>query len=78
MLSIFSFRKFHFGILLTLLLFSFQQISFTQFADSPLDPTTKTKFEDELPVITKLGLRVDATGNDKNLTVKMAETTQYL
>ncbi|MGB5895686.1 MAG: hypothetical protein WBG58_16030, partial [Ignavibacteriaceae bacterium] len=76
--TIFSNGKFHFGILLIILLFSFQQNSFSQFANSPLDPTTKDKFEDPMPVVKDLGLRYDVTGNNKNFTVKMAPTTQYL
>jgi hypothetical protein len=70
--TIFSNGKFHLGILLIILLFSFQQISFSQFADSPLDPTTKTKFEDPMPVVKDLGLRYDVTGLTDKITVKMA------
>ena len=69
-----SLGRFHFGILLTLLLFSFQQISFSQ---SPLDPSTQTKFTNDLPVIKDLGLRVDLTAGG-NIDVQMVETTQYL
>jgi spore coat protein A len=76
--TIFSNGKFHFGILLIILLFSFQQISFAQFANSPLDPTTKTKFEDPMLVVKDAGLRYDVTGLTDKITVKMAETTQYL
>jgi hypothetical protein len=73
MLSVFLLRKFHFGILLTLLLFSFQQISFAQL----LDPLTQTKFSNPLPVIKDLGLRVDATSS-KSFNVQMVQTTQNL
>jgi spore coat protein A len=69
--------KFHFGILLIILLISFQQISFSQFANSPLDPTTQSKFTNDLPVIKELGLRVDLTAGG-NIDVQMVETTQYL
>ncbi|MGB5849670.1 MAG: multicopper oxidase domain-containing protein, partial [Ignavibacteriaceae bacterium] len=75
--TIFSNGKFHFGILLIILLFSFQQFSFSQFANSPLSPLTKTKFEDNLPVIKDLGLRIDLTKGG-NMGVQMVETTQYL
>jgi spore coat protein A len=74
MFSIFLLRKFHFGILLTLLLFSFQQISFSQ---SLLAPSSQTKFLNKLPVIKEAGLRVDLTKGG-NLNVEMVQTTQDL
>lgn len=46
MLTIFSFRKFHYGILLALLLISFQQNSFSQVL---LDPLAHPKFVNQLP-----------------------------
>ena len=75
MLSLFSIRKFHFGILLALLLISFQHVTFSQ--TSLLDPTTQTKFQNALPVIKDLGLRLDATSS-KNYNAQMVQITQDL
>jgi spore coat protein A len=65
----FSNGKFHFGILLIILLFSFQQISFSQL----LDPTTHPKFENPLPV----PAQIDAT-NGGAFDLYMEETQQWL
>jgi spore coat protein A len=75
MLNLFSLRKVHFGVLLVISLIFFQQISFSQVVTLP--PSTKLKFEDNLPVIKDLGLRVDLTDGG-NIKVNMRETTQYL
>jgi spore coat protein A len=74
MRSIFSIGRFHFGILLIIVLISFQQISFSQV---PLDPTTQTKFVNTLPVIKDLGLRVDLPHGGK-FDFEMVQTTQHL
>lgn len=77
MRTMFSNGKFHFGILLIILLISFQQNSFSQPYPHLLDGTLQTKFQDNLPVIKDLGLRVDVTKGG-NFNVQMVETTQYL
>ncbi|MGB5896504.1 MAG: multicopper oxidase domain-containing protein, partial [Ignavibacteriaceae bacterium] len=65
-----SFGKFHFGILLTILLFSFQQISFTQ---SLLLPSSQTKFVNPLPI----PAQINAT-NGGTFDMYMEETQQWL
>ncbi|MEJ2195932.1 MAG: multicopper oxidase domain-containing protein [Ignavibacteriaceae bacterium] len=74
MLTNFSFGRFHFGILLTILLISFQQTGYSQL----LDPTTHPKFVNPLPVIKEAGLRVDLTKGGEHLTVQMKDTSQWL
>jgi spore coat protein A len=66
-------RKIPNGILFILLLISFQQTSHSQL----LDPTTQTKFQNPLPVIKDLGLRLDATSS-KNYNAQMVQITQDL
>ncbi len=43
-----------------------------------LDPDSVTKFENDLPVIKDLGLRIDLTKGTSGIAVKMEETTQNL
>ncbi len=74
MLSFFLFRKLHFGVLLTLLLFSFQQISYSQVgAQVPLKPNKIPQFVDPLPHFA--GIRVDATSGG-NMTITAMPTQQ--
>jgi len=70
MLSLFSIRKFHYGILLALLLISFQQNSFSQ---GLLDPVTHPKFVNPLPV----PAQIDAT-NGGAFDLYMEQTQQWL
>lgn len=64
--------------LLIALLTCFAYAAFAQ-SGTPLDPVEVPKFENDLPVIKELGLRVDLTqGKVNSLPVKMEETTQDL
>jgi spore coat protein A len=71
-----SLGRFHFGILLIILLISFQQISFSQ--PFLLDATSHPKFDNYLPVIKDLGLRVDLTKGGEDIIVEMIEIRQSL
>lgn len=70
MLSFFSFRKIPLGILLVVLLISFQQNSFSQ---GLLNPTTHPKFVNPLPV----PVEIDATGGG-TFDMYMEQTQQWL